>query len=109
MIHKYVIYSIAALLAAWWFRYDTHCTQYTCTSFDRLTGAWINPLVASKQSSADSQNIVINNESEVPSGEIEFTNAYPIGEIEVISSNKDLEADPPNKQPNTEKTKNSKK
>ena len=40
-----VVVILFAAVAAWWFRFDTHCAGTTaCVSFDRLTGQWIIPL-----------------------------------------------------------------
>lgn len=49
MNNKKIILSVLAILAvllAWWFRYDTHCTsenRLNCVAYDRWTGNWLNP------------------------------------------------------------------
>lgn len=41
--NQYIGIFLVAILLAWWFRYDTHCTSGYCVSYDRLTGEWIAP------------------------------------------------------------------
>ena len=44
--HHYILIFIAALILAWWFRYDTHCGgnySIACVAYDRFTGEWIVP------------------------------------------------------------------
>lgn len=44
----------AALVLAWWFRYDTHCSGsgasygVACVAYDRFTGNWIFPYLEAK-------------------------------------------------------------
>jgi hypothetical protein len=35
-----ILIILSLLIAAWWFRYDTHCTQNGCLSYDRFKGEW---------------------------------------------------------------------
>lgn len=39
----YIAAAIILLALAWWFRYDTHCVERACISYDRFTGDWILP------------------------------------------------------------------
>lgn len=64
--HHYLLIFVAALIFAWWFRYDVYCSsERNCIAYDRFLGEWIFPREIAVNTSREKivKNLIVETQS----------------------------------------------